>query len=135
MNVELEEGTALAVDFLKLKRVARLATDVIPVVVQDATTLTVLMVCYMDTTALEYTLQHHSAAFWSTSRDCLHIKGATSGEWLKVVDIRINCEQNSLLLCVECLGSGACHTKEPTGGFRRTCFYRRLKKDGLEMID
>ena len=74
------------------------------------------------------------AAFWSTSRNELWIKGATSGDVLELVEVRVNCEQNSLLYRVRPQGQGACHTVDAEGRSRAGCYYRRLAGDGLEPI-
>jgi phosphoribosyl-AMP cyclohydrolase len=52
-----------------------------------------------------------------------------------VVEIRVNCEQNSLLYLVRLLGEGACHTKDSEGKPRRSCYYRRLRDGGLEFVE
>jgi len=131
----LEEGSELLLDFGKLRRVAAAREAVIPVAVQDADTKQVIMVAYASRQALEYTLAHQIAAFWSTSRDELWVKGATSGDTLQMVEVRVNCEQNSLLYLVKPLGHGACHTRGPDGETRRTCYYRRLEDGRLAHID
>jgi phosphoribosyl-AMP cyclohydrolase len=74
------------------------------------------------------------AAFWSTSRDELWVKGATSGDTLQVVEVCVNCEQNSLLYLVRPLGAGACHTKTPDGQTRMSCYYRRIVAGRLEVV-
>jgi phosphoribosyl-AMP cyclohydrolase len=74
------------------------------------------------------------AAFWSTSRDELWVKGATSGDTLELVEVRVNCEQNSLLYLVKPLGQGACHTKGADGQARPSCYYRRIKDGRLQFI-
>ena len=66
---------------------------------------------------------------WSTSRRKLWIKGETSGDVLDLVEIRVNCEQNSLLYLVKPRRTGACHTRGPDGRTRRSCFYRALEGD------
>ena len=63
---------------------------------------------------------------WSTSRDELWHKGATSGDTLDLVEVRVNCEQNSLLYRVRPTTGGACHTTGPDGRARPGCYYRRL---------
>ena len=132
---ELEEGRALHLDFDKLAKVAETGVPVLPAVVQDARTREVLIVAYVNQQALDYTLEHGVAAFWSTSRNELWVKGATSGDSLRLVEVRVNCEQNSLLYLVEPLGKGACHTKDPDGKTRASCYYRRVGDDGaLESI-
>ena len=108
----LEEGTAILLDFDKLRQVARGPEPVIPVAVQDADTKEVLIIAYVNEAALRYTMEHGVATFWSTSRNELWVKGATSGDTLQIVEIRVNCEQNSLLYLVRPLGKGACHTKD-----------------------
>lgn len=130
----LEEGTELLLDFNKLARIAQAGMPVVPVVVQDADSKEVLIVAYANEQALRHTLERGVATFWSTSRNELWVKGATSGDILKVVEVRVNCEQNSLLYLVKPLGKGACHTRDVTGQTRRSCFYRRIKEDRLEFL-
>ena len=132
---EIEAGTALALDFGKLKKVAAGGQPLVPVAVQDAASGEVLIVAYANREALEYTLQNRVAAFWSTSRNELWIKGATSGDFLDLVEVRVNCEQNSLLYRVRMRGQGCCHTRDQDNQPRPGCFYRRLDADGrLEFV-
>jgi phosphoribosyl-AMP cyclohydrolase len=132
---QLEEGSALHLDFDKLAKVAQIGVPVLPVVVQDARTREVLILAYANRAALDYTLEHHVAAFWSTSRNELWVKGATSGDSLRLIEVRVNCEQNSLVYLVEPLGKGACHTKDAAGQTRASCYYRRVNENGeLEHI-
>jgi len=131
---QLEEGDRLFLDFEKLRKVGRASEPVLPVVVQDAHSREVLILAYANREALQYTLEHGIAAFWSTSRDELWVKGATSGDTLQIVDILVNCEQNSLLYLVNPLGRGACHTRDEHGNTRASCYYRRLVGDRLEMV-
>ncbi len=131
---ELEEGSELRIDFKKLEKVAACGEDVVPVAVQDADTKEVLILAYVNGEALDYTVKNGTAAFWSTSRKELWVKGATSGDTLEMVEIRLNCEQNSLLYLVRPRGRGACHTRDETGTPRRTCYYRRLKNGKLEHL-
>jgi phosphoribosyl-AMP cyclohydrolase len=107
---------------------------VVPVVVQDADSKEVLIVAYANEQALQRTLAHGIAIFWSTSRNELWIKGAISGDTLAVVEVRVNCEQNSLLYLVRPQGEGACHTKDAAGRSRPSCYYRRIRDGQLEMI-
>jgi phosphoribosyl-AMP cyclohydrolase len=130
---ELEEGAALQLDFKKLQKVA--GKDVLPVVVQDADSREVLVVAYANEQALAHSLKTGLATFWSTSRNELWIKGATSGDTLELVDVRVNCEQNSLLYLVRMVGGGICHTRDASGHTRRTCYYRSLKNGGLTFRD
>ena len=131
----LEEGSDLLLDFDKLRKVAQCSEAVLPVAVQDADSRQVLLIAYANETALEYTLAHGVAAFWSTSRNELWVKGATSGDTLQIVEVRVNCEQNSLLYMVKPLGKGACHTKDADGKTRKSCYYRRIEKGRLEFVD
>jgi phosphoribosyl-AMP cyclohydrolase len=132
---EREEGTALQLDFGKVRQVAASGEEVMPVVVQDADSLDVLLVGYANRPALEHTLKTGVATFWSTSRRELWIKGATSGDTLKLVDVRVNCEQNSLLYLVRLVGGGVCHTRNAAGQTRRTCYYRSLRDGKLDFIE
>jgi phosphoribosyl-AMP cyclohydrolase len=131
MMKEIEEGNELRLDFSKLQKIARTGLPVLPVVVQDADTLDVLVVAYSNQEALEHSLKTGIATFWSTSRNELWVKGATSGDTLKIVDIRVNCEQNSLLYLVRMAGGGVCHTRDASGHTRKTCYYRSLKDGKL----
>lgn len=127
---ELEEGTQLQLDFTKTAKVAKCGEDVIPAVVQDIESLEVLIVGYVNRQALEYALKEKVATMWSTSRKELWIKGATSGEYLDLVETRVNCEQNSVVYLVKVRGKGACHTKNSDGTPRFSCYYRRITAAG-----
>ncbi len=122
---ELEEGSALTLDFSKLRQLGETKQDVLPVVLQNADSGDVLFVGYANQQALSETLRTHTAVLWSTSRNELWHKGATSGDVLEIVEVRVNCEQNSLLYRVRPRG-GVCHTKPPAGGTRSRCYDRRL---------
>jgi phosphoribosyl-AMP cyclohydrolase len=130
----LEEGNDLLIDFDKLGQVAHCGEAFVPVAVQDIDSKEVLFVAYINEMALRYALEHGVATFWSTSRDELWVKGATSGDTLQLVEVRVNCEQNSLLYLVRLLGEGACHTKCADGTSRRSCYYRRIRDGKLELI-
>ena len=103
----------------------------IPAIVTDARDGMVLMLAYMNEDALRLTRETGEAHFWSRSRKSLWRKGATSGEIQRVVEMRIDCDQDAILLSVSLEGKGvACHTG------KRSCFYRRLARSGaLEMIE
>jgi len=134
MTKQLEEGSELLLDFYKLAKVAQTGESVLPVVVQDAETREVLILAYVNDLALRHSLEQGVAAFWSTSRDELWVKGATSGDTLQLVEVRVNCEQNSLLYLVKPLGKGACHTKDANGETRASCYYRKIRDGQLEFI-
>ena len=130
----LEEGPGLCLDFEKIRKVAACGQELVPVAAQDAETKEVLLLAYANKQALDYTIKNGVAAFWSTSRNELWVKGATSGELLDLVEIRVNCEQNSLLYLVRPRGKGACHTKDESGLPRRTCYYRKLENGKLKHL-
>lgn len=133
---ELEQGSVLELDFTKLRKVANCGADVLPAIAQDATTGEVLIVGYANQLALDTARETGMATFWSTSRNELWIKGKTSGDYLKLEEIRVNCEQNSILYRVTPAGKGACHTKNQAGVARSGCYYRRLTDSGaLEFVD
>jgi phosphoribosyl-AMP cyclohydrolase len=95
------------------------ANGLIPAVVQETGTGQVLMVAWMSAEALRLTRETGQAHFWSRSRKELWHKGATSGNFLTVDEIWMDCDADTLLLKVRAAGP-ACHTGE------RSCFYRRL---------
>lgn len=127
---ELEEGTLCMLDYTKLKKVLACGEDLIPVAVQHADTKELLVIAYVNELALKTAFEEKLAVFWSTSRNELWIKGKTSGDYMELVDVRINCEQNSLLYLVRPKGEGTCHTKGADGKARSGCFYRSLHADG-----
>ena len=91
----------------------------VPAIVQDADTHEVLMLAYMSAECLRRTLETGETVFWSRSRQELWHKGATSGNVQRVVEIRVDCDADALLILVQPAGP-ACHTGE------RTCFYRKI---------
>jgi phosphoribosyl-AMP cyclohydrolase len=121
---ELEEGTDLALDFAKLAKIGSAGHQVVPAVLQEVDTGEVLFVGYANEEAFRATLERGQAVLYSTSRNVLWHKGATSGDTLTVVDVRVNCEQNSLLYRVRRDGAGACHTHDAEGMARSGCYYR-----------
>jgi phosphoribosyl-AMP cyclohydrolase len=129
MNL-LEEGSELMLDFAKLDKLAATRPQVLPVVLQHADSGEVLFVGYANQLALDRTLETRTAVLWSTSRNELWHKGATSGDVLDLVDVRVNCEQNSLLYRVRPRAGGACHTRDSSNQTRRACYYRKLRPDG-----
>lgn len=127
-HTELEEGTTCAIDWNKLSKVAATGQSVIPVVAQDVATGVVLVVGFANEEALRETLQRGCAVFWSTSRNELWVKGELSGNVLELVEVRVNCEQNSLLYRVRIgAGQGACHTQQSDGQARFGCYYRSIR--------
>ena len=107
----------------------------LPVVTQDFTTKEVLILAFANREAFEETRRSSYATYWSRSRSELWKKGLTSGDLLKIIEIRINCEQNSLLYLVTPEGKGACHAKKEDGNPYSSCYYRKIKEDNtLEVI-
>lgn len=113
----LEEGSEFAPRFD--------AHGLIVCVTVEASTRDVLMVAYMNDEALDKTIETGVAHYWSRSRKALWRKGDTSGQVQKVMSLRVDCDQDALLLEVEVGGDGkACHTG------RKSCFYRKLEQGG-----
>ena len=108
----------------------------LPVVTQDARTKDVLILAFVNREAFDETRRSGFATYWSRSRNELWKKGLTSGDMLKVEEIRINCEQNSLVYLVTPQGKGACHAKQPDGLPYKSCYYRRIEPDGtLSLVE
>jgi phosphoribosyl-AMP cyclohydrolase len=104
------------------------SADLLPAVAQDAETGEVLMLAWMNEEALRLTLATGRAVYWSRSRAQLWRKGEASGHVQDVVEVRLDCDQDAILLRVRQIGP-ACHTGE------RSCFYRRVKDSVLERVD
>ena len=132
---DLEEGDVLNLDFSKLKKVVECGEDIIPAIAQDHETGEVLIVGYANELALRTAKIEGMATFWSTSRNELWIKGKTSGDFLEIIEIRVNCEQNSIIYKVKPRGKGACHTKDADGIPRQGCYYRKLNSEGALDFD
>lgn len=99
----------------------------LPVIVQELATKEVLMLGYANREALALTFQTGYATFWSTSRKSLWTKGDTSGDYLFVQKILVDCDQDCLIYQVDRKGKGACHTKNSKGKTRVSCFYRQMR--------
>jgi phosphoribosyl-AMP cyclohydrolase len=95
------------------------ANGLVPAIVQDAATKEVLMMAYMNTESLRITMEKGETVFWSRSRRELWHKGATSGNIQTVVEIKMDCDADTLLILVHPQGP-ACHTGE------QSCFYRNI---------
>jgi len=100
----------------------------VPAVIQDGRTSEVLMLGFMNAEALAETQRTREAVFFSRSRNRLWKKGESSGHVLRVLEIRIDCDTDALLLRVEPLGPGVCHE-----GYR-SCFFRKVEEDGSVRI-
>lgn len=120
---DLEEGTIFAPRFD--------AHGLITVVTIEETTNDVLMVAHMNAETLGLTLQTGIAHYWSRSRQSIWKKGETSGELQEVAELRVDCDQDCIVMTVRQTGRGAaCHTG------RKSCFYRRVEtQDGLISLE
>ncbi|MBB3019570.1 phosphoribosyl-AMP cyclohydrolase [Microvirga lupini] len=113
-KAELEEGSVLSPRFG--------ADGLVTCITTDAATGEILMVAHMNAEALAKTLATGEAWYWSRSRGELWHKGATSGQIQTVLEMRVDCDQDALLLKVKVAGDGGCcHTG------RRSCFYRKVE--------
>jgi len=118
----VEEGLQFAPKFDEHGLIAAMAVD--------ADTNAPLMLAYMNEESLRMTLELGQAVYWSRSRKTLWHKGATSGEFQEIVEIRTDCDQDALVLRVKQHGGGCCHTK------RSSCFYRVVKlADGQSVLE
>ncbi len=115
-RVDVEEGAELTPRFD--------ANGLVTAVAVDADSGDVLMVAHMNAEALARTIATGEAWYWSRSRSSLWHKGDTSGQIQTVIELRVDCDQDCVLLKVRVAGDGGCcHTG------RRTCFYRRVEKE------
>ncbi|KPP87681.1 MAG: phosphoribosyl-AMP cyclohydrolase [Rhodobacteraceae bacterium HLUCCO07] len=97
----------------------------VPAIAQDAASGEVLMMAWMNADAVRRTLESGRVTYWSRSRQCFWVKGETSGHVQKLVEMRIDCDRDCVLVLVDQSGP-ACHTN------RRSCFYTALR-DGQEV--
>lgn len=105
-----------------IDEVAWNADGLVPAVAQDAVSGEVLMVAWMSREALELTVASGEAVYWSRSRKALWKKGETSGHVQRVLEIRLDCDADTVLLRVHCAAGVACHTG------RRRCFFNLLSE-------
>ena len=102
------------------------ASGLIPAIAQDAATGEVLMMAWMNADSVARTLESGRVTYWSRSRQSFWVKGESSGHVQKLVELRVDCDRDSLLMLVDQEGP-ACHTN------RRSCFYTAVR-DGVEMV-
>jgi len=100
----------------------------IPAIVQDRHSGKVLMLGYMNAEAFHQTLKSGFVTFYSRSRKKVWTKGETSGHHLLTREVRVDCDQDALLIQAELTGAGCCHM-----GYR-SCFFRRLTPKGAQII-
>ena len=125
MSEALEEGLEVQLDFDKVGKIGRAGHQVVPVVLQDADSA----MCSSSATPTKAYCETlaRGAVLCSTSREQIWHKGATSGDVLDLVEVAVNCEQNSLIYKVRKAGTGVCHTKDEAGQTRQTCYYRAVE--------
>jgi phosphoribosyl-AMP cyclohydrolase len=112
----------LKLDFTKLN-------GLLPAIVQDYQTGEVLMLAFMNPESWKATLETGMATYWSRTRQTLWKKGETSGNLQVVKEIRVDCDDDTVLLKVEQIGGVACHTG------KRSCFYRYVDIDSKSVVD
>lgn len=111
-----------------LEKISFNKNGLLPVIVQDVNSGEVLMMAWMDREALRKTIASGKAYFWSRSRKKLWLKGESSGHYQLVREVRIDCDEDALLIKVE-QTKAACHK-----GYK-SCFFRKIDKEGkLELI-
>jgi len=100
----------------------------VPAIVQDYETGEILMLAYMNQDAFNATLSTGKATYYSRSRQTLWVKGETSGNVQLVKEIRIDCDDDTVLIKVEQLGGAACHTGH------RSCFYKKVENGIIRIV-
>lgn len=105
------------------------ADGLVPAIAQDARDGRILMLAWMNREALQLTARDGTAVYWSRSREKLWHKGEESGHRQRVSEIRLDCDNDVIVLQVEQAGGIACHTG------RRSCFYQRLEGDQWVAVD
>lgn len=105
------------------------ADGLVPAIAQDAATGDILMMAWMNRESLRLTALEGQAVYWSRSRGKLWRKGESSGHQQVIKDIRLDCDEDVIVLKVEQKGGIACHTG------RRSCFYRTLKDGEWVSVD
>ena len=100
----------------------------VPAIVQDFQTGEILMLAYMNPDAFNATLASGKATYYSRSRQTLWVKGETSGNMQLIKEIRIDCDDDTVLLKVEQLGGAACHTGH------RSCFFKKVEGGSIRIM-
>ncbi|MBP3266984.1 MAG: hypothetical protein J6M07_01495 [Ruminococcus sp.] len=127
----IEETNELMLDFDKIDNMPD-HSGVIPVAVQNIDTKEVILIAYINRTALEESIKQRKVILWSTSRNKLWYKGAESGNTFTLHRIFVNCEQNSLVFMASPDKGGICHTRD-NGVYRDGCYYRELDMDTMKL--
>lgn len=128
----IEETKTLNLDFKKISSMME-NEDVIPVAIQNIDTQEIILVAYTNELAFNESIRQRRLILWSTSRHELWEKGKTSGNEFILMEVLVNCEQNSLVYKVRPTRGNICHTSYK--GVANNCFYRRLDMDTMELIN
>lgn len=127
----IEETNELKLDFRKIT--SMIGQEVIPVAIQNEDTKEVILVAYTNEQAMLESIRLRRLVLWSTSRNELWYKGKTSGNEFELTEIRVNCEQNSLVYKVRPLKGNICHTSYK--GVANNCFYRRIDMESMQLVN
>jgi phosphoribosyl-AMP cyclohydrolase len=112
-----------------LDEIAWNSDGLVPAIAQDAATGRVLMVAWMNAAALQLTVAENRAVYWSRSRKKLWRKGEESGHVQEIKELRLDCDNDVIVMQIEQLGGIACHTG------RESCFYRVLEDGQWKIVD
>jgi phosphoribosyl-AMP cyclohydrolase len=126
---EMQDKTAMVTLPDWIKDIRWNEDGLVPAIAQDTTSGDILMMAWMNAEALKLTAEVGQAVYWSRSRGKLWRKGETSGHQQIVSEIRLDCDEDVILLKVEQKGGMACHTG------RRSCFYRKLENGQWQSVD
>lgn len=126
LNNDIEESLELSLQFD--------ANGLIPAVVQDNLSGEILMLAYVNKEAVRLTLESGYATFWSRSRNSIWKKGETSGNLMRIKEILVDCDQDSIIFKVAPSLGGACHTKNKNKEYRKSCFYRNIDLQTKKLI-
>lgn len=122
----IEETTILQPQFEK-------RGGILPVAIQETTTGQILMLASVNEEAFHYSLENKVATFYSTSKNKLWIKGESSGNYLQLDEVLIDCDQDALVYKVTLKKGGVCHTFNQFGENRKACFYRTINMDSQNL--
>ena len=127
---DIEETDVICLQFLK-------RGGILPVAVQESSTGQILMLASVNEEAFQYSIENGVAAFYSTSRKKLWVKGESSGNYLQLDEVLIDCDQDAFVYKVTLLKGGVCHTFNQHGNNRKACFYRalNLNDNSLEFLE
>ncbi|MDR9367196.1 MAG: phosphoribosyl-AMP cyclohydrolase [Balneolaceae bacterium] len=129
-KIDIEETKRVCPQFKK-------RDGILPVAVQKSSTGQILMLASVNEEAFRYSIENKVAAFYSTSRNKLWVKGETSGNCLQLDEVLMDCDQDAFVYKVTLLKGGVCHTLNQHGENRKACFYRALNinKNSLDFLE